>query len=45
LSTIIGSYKAAVARQARRTVMPAFQWQRNFHDRVVRNADEHDHIW
>jgi hypothetical protein len=34
------SYKAAVTRAARRGPLPGFCWQRNFHDRVVRDADE-----
>ena len=44
LSTIIGSYKAAVTRYVRRSLMPDFQWHRNFHDRVVRNAEELERI-
>ena len=35
LPTVIGSFKAAVSRQAGRPV-----WQRSFHDRIIRGDDE-----
>ena len=42
LSTIVGNFKAEVSRRAR-TILhrPTLQvWQRNFHERVVRNGKE-----
>ena len=48
LSNIIGSYKAAVSRWANMNQIP-FVWQRSYHDRVIRNAEEferiHYYIW
>ena len=43
LSNIIGSYKAAVKRQANLQNI-AFAWQGRYHDRVIRDAGEFDRI-
>jgi REP element-mobilizing transposase RayT len=40
LSSIIGSYKSAVTRQARR-LGHDFSWQSRFYDHVIRNADSY----
>jgi putative transposase len=48
LSAVIGSYKAAVSRQAKReNLLPqAYQlWQPSFHDHIIRNEAEHQTIY
>lgn len=40
LSTVIGSYKSAVTRHARRLGY-SFSWQARFHDHVIRNDQSH----
>ena len=46
VSSIVGAYKAAVTRQARRAGVwgPGALWQGRFHDRIVRDAREADRI-
>ena len=41
LAVIVGTFKAAVTRQAGRCGAP-FQWQRGYYDRIVRDAAELD---
>jgi putative transposase len=43
ISSIIGSYKAAVTRHANRLEFP-FAWQTRFHDHIIRNRVEYDRI-
>lgn len=40
LPVIVSQYKGAVRRWARGNGFPSFQWQRSFHDHVVRNEAE-----
>ncbi len=40
LSVILGQFKATVTRWARKNHHPDFEWQRKFHDRLVRDLDE-----
>ena len=45
LSTIIKSYKGIVTKQIRKEFSDyTFQWQRSFHDRVIRNHNELNRI-
>ena len=39
ISTIIGSYKAAVSKECKLKELE-FAWDRRFHDRIIRNNDE-----
>jgi REP element-mobilizing transposase RayT len=43
LSTIVGGYKSAVSKHARRMGLE-FGWQLRFHDRIVRDQGELDRI-
>jgi putative transposase len=43
LSTIIGSYKSAVTKHARRLGYE-FQWQTSFHDKIIRDQKAYDDI-
>jgi len=38
LSVVIGSFKSAVTRQINRTNRMPFQWQRSFHDHIIRTT-------
>lgn len=46
LSAIVGSFKSAAARRINqlRGTPGAPVWQRNYHDRIIRNANEHERI-
>lgn len=44
LATVVGSFKSAVTRKARRE-NPAFGWQRRFHDQIVRSDRALQRIW
>lgn len=44
LPVIVGQYKAAVTRQARRGGIVGFAWQARYHDRVVRSERELAHV-
>ena len=43
LSSIIGSYKSIVTRNARK-VYPDFAWQSRFHDHIIRNDESYCRI-
>ncbi|BDD11929.1 hypothetical protein FUAX_43610 (plasmid) [Fulvitalea axinellae] len=43
LSSIIGSYKSAVSKHARRMGLE-FAWQPRFHDHIIRNQRSYDNI-
>lgn len=47
IGTVVGGYKAAVTREARRAGFwsDAPLWQSRFHDRIVRNRDEYERIY
>ena len=45
LGAIIGSYKSAVSRCIGQEYDIAGIWQRNYHDRIIRNRRELDAIW
>ena len=45
LGAIIGSYKSAVSRRIGQEYDIAGIWQRNYHDRIIRNRRELDAIW
>ena len=44
ISSIVGSYKSAVTKYARRMGFDDFKWQRLFHDHIIRNPAEYDRI-
>ena len=44
LASIVRGYKIGVTKFARRMEIP-FEWQARYHDRVIRNHDEHERIW
>jgi REP element-mobilizing transposase RayT len=43
LSSIIGSYKSIVTKQARR-IYADFEWQERFHDHIIRDEEEFSKI-
>ena len=43
LSSIVGSYKSAVTRHARRLGFD-FAWQSRFHDHIIRNPESYERI-
>ena len=45
LSTVIGQYKAAVTKEIRMINPDAQIWQTSFHDHIVRNQADYEHIW
>jgi len=44
VSSIIGSYKSAVTKQAHRMGHQSFAWQSKFHDHIIRSMDEYERI-
>jgi hypothetical protein len=40
LGAIIGQYKNVVKKRIRKTVLPGFDWQPRFYDRIIRNDRE-----
>ena len=44
LSVIIGSYKSTVTKQINRIDKPAFQWQKSFHDHIIRTTNSLNNI-
>ena len=44
LSELKGAYKTTVSKQIRQAGMPDFAWQRSFHDRIIRDAEEFERI-
>jgi len=44
LASIIRGYKIGVTKFARQNNIP-FRWQARYHDRVIRNAEEHERIY
>lgn len=45
LPLAVGSYKSSVTRLVRASGNTAFQWQKSYHDRVIRDADEYERIY
>jgi len=45
LGAIVRSYKSAVSRRIGREYDIAGIWQRNYHDRIIRNRRELDAVW
>lgn len=45
LGAIVGSYKSAVTRRIGREFNATGIWQRNYHDRIIRNEREMENIW
>jgi putative transposase len=43
LASIVHGYKIGVTKYARQNQIP-FAWQARYHDRVIRNAGEHERI-
>jgi REP element-mobilizing transposase RayT len=43
LSSIIGSYKSVVTKNARK-IIPGFGWQSRFHDHIIRDKKAHSNI-
>lgn len=43
ISSILGGYKSAVTKHANRLGFE-FEWQKRFHDRIIRNQDEYTKI-
>jgi REP element-mobilizing transposase RayT len=44
LSPIVGSYKSAVTKHAHRLGFDAFSWQRNYHERIIRDVNDYTRI-
>ena len=45
LSTVIGSYKAFVTKEARHTLPGKKIWQASFHDHAIRDQQGYEKIW
>lgn len=45
LSTVIGSYKSYVTKQAGKLYSSQTIWQASFHDHVIRDQKGYEHIW
>ena len=45
ISEIIGSYKAGVTREIRKSKPKMIVWQRSFHDHIIRNERQYQKIW
>ena len=45
LSAVVGNYKAAVTRSARKECADRIIWQRSFHDHIIRNQADYERIW
>ena len=45
LSTVIGQYKASVAKEIHKLYPQMEIWQRSFHDHIIRNQKEYEKIW
>ena len=45
LSTVIGQYKASVAKEIHKLYPDMQIWQRSFHDHIIRNQKEYEKIW
>jgi len=41
---VVGAYKSAVSRLVRQTAIPSFQWQKSYHDHIVRDDGELERI-
>ena len=41
LSSIVGSYKSAVSKHAHRLGFTEFAWQRNYHEHIIRSANDY----
>lgn len=44
LSELLGAYKSRVSKQIHDIGLSEFQWQKSFHDRIVRDANAYDRI-
>jgi putative transposase len=44
LPTVIGSYKSAVSKRIHELGVMEFQWQKSYHDRIIRSEDELNNI-
>lgn len=44
LGSIIAQFKAACTKRIWEMGVPAFQWQRNYHDRIIRNDPEYQTV-
>jgi REP element-mobilizing transposase RayT len=44
LPMVVGSFKSAVSRLVRQTAIPSFQWQKSYHDHIVRDDGELERI-
>jgi len=44
LSELMGAYKTTVSKQIHLLVKLQFQWQRSFHDHIIRNQQEYERI-
>ena len=45
LPLAVGSYKSSVTRLVRASGNTAFQWQKSYHDRIIRDAGEYERIY
>jgi putative transposase len=41
---IVGSFKSAVSKLVHHNILPSFQWQRSYYDRIIRNEKEYNKI-
>ena len=44
LSELIGSFKTTSTKKIRQEINPKFEWQRSFHDHIIRNEHEYNLI-
>ena len=44
LGSIIGQWKSITAKRIRASGHPDFTWQRNYYDRIIRDATAHAHV-
>jgi len=45
LPLAVGSYKSSVTRLVRASGHTAFQWQKSYHDRIIRDTGEYERIY
>jgi len=45
LSELMGAYKTTSSKLIHLAGLPEFQWQRSFHDRIIRNQYEYQNIY
>ena len=44
LSLIVQAFKAGCTREIRKSIDPTFTWQARYHDHIIRDNDDLEHI-